>query len=97
MINKTLLKPLQSMKTTQVLTSIDKTKIIQPGGNERPKLPFLSATQKRGESQADSEPFSQPIVTIDDLEALAQRLLAGIEILKSYKYPLAVRRGVKRS
>jgi hypothetical protein len=97
MKNKTLLKPLQSMKTTQVLTSIDKTKIMQPGGYERPKMPFLSATQERGEGQTGSETISQPIVTIDDLEALAQQLLAGIEILKSYKYPLAVRRGVKHS
>ena len=76
--------------------SIEKMKIIQPGGYERPKLRFLSPVQERGEVQKDDKTFPQPVVTIDDLEVLAKQLLAGIEILKSYKYPLAIRRGVKR-
>jgi hypothetical protein len=72
---------------------IAKSKMIQPEGYKRPQIPFLSPVK---EIQKGSEPYSQLIVTIDDLEALAQQLLAGIKVLKSYKYPLAVRRGVKR-
>ena len=77
-------------------TSIEKMKIIQPRGYERPKLPFLSPVRERGAAQKGDETFPQPVVTIDDLEVLAQQLLEGIKILKFYKYPLAVRRGVKQ-
>jgi hypothetical protein len=44
---------------------------------------------------APSQPSTQPVITIDDLEVLAVQLLAHIQILKTYKYPLSVRRGVK--
>ena len=41
------------------------------------------------------EKNSQPVVTIDDLEILAEQLVAAIQILKTYKYPLSLRRGGK--
>jgi hypothetical protein len=58
-------------------------KIIQPGGYERPKLRFLLPVRERGEAHKGDEIFPQPVVTIDDLEALAQQLLTVIEIKKS--------------
>ena len=57
-------------------TSIEKLKIIQPGGYERPKLRFLSPVRERGAAQKGDETFHQLVVTIDDLEILAQQLLA---------------------
>ena len=41
------------------------------------------------------EKTAQPVVTIDDLEILAEQLVAAIRILKTYKYPLSLRRGGK--
>jgi hypothetical protein len=43
----------------------------------------------------EGEKAAQPVVTIDDLEVLAEQLVAAIRILKTYKYPLSVRRGGK--
>lgn len=64
-------------------------KIIQPGGAPEPILPFpvLPREEENG--------ICQPVVTIDDLETLAEKLLTEIRTIKSYKYPLAVRRGVR--
>ena len=88
-------EPLQLMKTIQKDTNIDNTKIFKPQGCGDPKTPYLSLVRERRTTSPDDHPTRQPIVTIDDLEALAEKLLAEIQILKSYKYPLAVRRGVK--
>jgi hypothetical protein len=87
------LNPLYCKETVQNHNMIVKSKMIQPEGYKRPKTPFMSPVK---ETPKGNESYSRPVVTIDDLEALAQQLLAGIEVLKSYKYPLAVRRGVKR-
>ena len=43
----------------------------------------------------EEEKTAQPVVTIDDLEILAEQLVAAIRILKTYKYPLSLRRGDK--
>jgi hypothetical protein len=84
------------MKTLQKDTNIDNTKMIKPQGCWEPKTPCLSPARERGVALVVDLSIRQPVVTIDDLEAQAEKLLAGIQILKSYKYPLAVRRGVKR-
>jgi hypothetical protein len=85
------------MKTSQMLINNEDPKKLQSGTQERPELLFSSLAQRRGEARKANEAIIQPVVTIDDLEALAQKLLAGIVVLKSYKYPLAIRRGVKPS
>jgi hypothetical protein len=41
----------------------------------------------------EAEPDHEPFITIDDLKQLAQTLVAGLNRLGSYKYPLAVRKG----
>lgn len=51
--------------------------------------------EKGDEAEKSLEINSQPVVTIDDLEALAEKLVAAIQILKTYKYPLSLRRGAK--
>jgi hypothetical protein len=68
---------------------------IKLRGCSEPISDPLSPDQRRVEDVAELQPPSQPIVTIDDLENLAEKLLAEIRIFKSYKYPLDVRRGVK--
>ena len=47
------------------------------------------------EQRNEVEKITQPVVTIDDLEILAEQLVAAIRILKTYKYPLSLRRGGK--
>ena len=37
----------------------------------------------------------EPIVTIDDLEQIAEVLHKGLQALGNYKYPLAIRKGVR--
>jgi hypothetical protein len=54
--------------------------------------PFLLMPKNRMPS-LESEPSREPFITIDDLSHLAQALVAGLNRLGSYKYPLAVRRG----
>ena len=49
----------------------------------------------RPEQGNEEEKTGQPVVTIDDLEILAEQLVAAIRILKTYKYPLSLRRGGK--
>lgn len=38
---------------------------------------------------------SKPIITIDDLEQAADSLHKGIQTLSTYKYPFALRKGVR--
>jgi len=72
-----------------------KAENVNVRGCGEPILEPLYPDQKRVEEAVESQPLSQPVVTIDDLETLAEKLLAEIRVFKSYKYPLDVRRGVK--
>ncbi len=55
----------------------------------QPSLP-MPKNRMRG---LETEPGPEPFVTIDDLKQLAQALVAGLNRLGNYKYPLAVRKG----
>ena len=47
-------------------------------------------------SRSGSEPDREPFITIDDLLQEAQKLLVGLKRLSEYKYPLDIRRGVRK-
>lgn len=65
--------------------------MIQPGEYQKSKTTCLPQTVVL--PSADKLGFSK-FVTIDDIENMAKNLLINIEVLKSYKYPLAVRKGI---
>ena len=46
--------------------------------------------------QDASGPHREPFVTIDDLAQQAQTLLVGLEKLREFKYPLDIRRGIRK-
>jgi DNA-binding IclR family transcriptional regulator len=83
------------MKSSQMHMSIGKTLNVNQRGFGKSNLSFLSPVREQEKSSPGDEPSVQPVVTIDDLETLAKQLLAGIERLKSYRHPLALRRGFK--
>ena len=83
------------MKTMSNDKMIDKTKNINLRGYGEPIMGSLTHDQSGEEGISNIEPPIQPVVTIDDLESLAEQLLTNIRILKTYKYPLGIRRGVK--
>ena len=74
---------------------IDKTQNVNSRGCDEPISGSLPPGQDSEKGVCNIKPPSQPVVTIDDLETLSNKLLAEIRIFKSYKYPMAVRRGVK--
>jgi hypothetical protein len=43
-----------------------------------------------------TRPGTEPFITIDDLVHQAQELSLGLEKLSAYKYPLDIRRGVRK-
>ena len=47
-------------------------------------------------SGSESKPGIEPFITIDDLVHKAQELSTGLEKLSEYKYPLDIRRGVRK-
>jgi len=47
-------------------------------------------------SRSGSNPAREPFITIDDLVQRAQELFAGLKKLCEYKYPLDIRRGVRK-
>ena len=79
------------MKTMSNDKMIDQTKNVNLRGYGEP----ISGSLPLGQSRGENLPPSQPVITIDDLEALSAKLLTEIRIFKSYKYPMAVRRGVR--
>ena len=56
----------------------------------------LELMPKRRELQLRSDPAREPFVTIDDLLQKAQELFAGLRKLSEFKYPLDVRRGIRK-
>ena len=56
---------------------------------------FQNRKTLRPEQGNEAEKTAQPVVTIDDLEILVEQLVAAIRILKTYKYPLSLRKGGK--
>ena len=52
--------------------------------------------QKEKVSRSGTNPDRQPFITIDDLLQKAQELFAGLRKLSEYKYPLHIRRGVRK-
>jgi hypothetical protein len=48
------------------------------------------------ESRSGSSPDCEPFTTIDDLLHKAQELFVGLRRLSGYKYPLDIRRGVRK-
>ena len=47
-------------------------------------------------SRLESNPGSEPFITIDDLLQKAQELLGGLKTLSEFKYPLDIRRGIRK-
>ena len=47
-------------------------------------------------SESGSDPDNEPFITIDDLVRKAQELSDGLRKLSEYKYPLDIRKGVKK-
>ena len=48
------------------------------------------------ESRSGSSPGREPFITIDDCVQKAHELFAGLKKLSDYKYPLDIRRGVRK-
>lgn len=82
------MKILPSDKTT------GNTKVIKMWRSGEATTGYLPLGASRGKYVNGENPI-QPVVTIDDLEKMAQQLLASIRIFKTYKYPLSLRRGIK--
>jgi hypothetical protein len=57
--------------------------------------PSLLMPSDKG-SRSGSKPDREPFITIDDLVRKAQELSLGLRKLSEYKYPLDVRRGVRK-
>ena len=51
---------------------------------------------KKKVSRSGSKPDREPFITIDDLLKKAQELFAGLKKLSEYKYPLDIRRGIRK-
>jgi hypothetical protein len=47
-------------------------------------------------SRSGSNPGREPFITIDDLVRKAQELSRGLRTLSGYKYPLDIRRGIRK-
>ena len=47
-------------------------------------------------SRLGSNPGGEPFITIDDLLEKSQELLAGLKKLSEFKYPLDIRRGIRK-
>ena len=56
----------------------------------------LDLMQKTKVSGTGSSPDREPFITIDDLMQKAQDLFAGLDRLSKYKYPLDIRRGIRK-
>ena len=57
--------------------------------------PSLLMPSNKG-SRSGSDPGREPFITIDDLVQRAHELFAGLKKLCEYKYPLDIRRGVRK-
>ena len=47
-------------------------------------------------SRSGTDPNPEPFITIDDLLLKAQELLTGLKKLSEFKYPLDIRRGIRK-
>ena len=47
-------------------------------------------------SKSRNDPEREPFTTIDDLVEKARELMAGLKKLSEYKYPLDIRRGIRK-
>ena len=57
---------------------------------------ITSLMPKKNESRLGSGPDREPFVTIDDLLQKARELFVGLKKLTEFKYPLDIRRGVRK-
>jgi hypothetical protein len=65
-----------------------------PSGKSWTKLSELMRGKKA--SKVRIKPKREPFITIDDLVKKAQELTAGLRVLGEYKYPLDIRRGIRK-
>ena len=68
----------------------------EPYGSGRSWMRPSVLMQNNKRSRSGGNPGREPFTTIDDLMQTAQELFAGLKKLSEFKYPLDIRRGVRK-